>query len=99
MEAGMEPEVRRRQAEALDRYWDAVVAGEEQEASPDVGETPAELIRQLQSLGSSPGMDKARGRIWEHVTNRPRHDLEEMAADATGIVPGVLPGMGKNGRV
>jgi hypothetical protein len=95
----MEREVRRRQAEALDRYWDAVVAGEEQGASPDVGGAPDELIRQLQSLGSTPGMEKARGRIWEHVTHRPRRDLEEMAADATGILPGILPAMGMNGRV
>ena len=72
----MEREVRRRQAEALDRYWDAVVAGDEQEASPDAGEAPAELIRQLQSLGSAPGMEKARGRIWEHVTHRSRRDPE-----------------------
>ena len=36
----MEREVRRRQAEALDRYWDAVVSGSEQDASADVGERP-----------------------------------------------------------
>ena len=95
----MEREVRRRQAEALDRYWDAVVSGDEQGAFADVSERSAEIIRQLQSLGTTPDMEQARGRIWEQVTHRSRRDLEEMAMDTTGVVPGVLPAMGMNGRV
>jgi sugar lactone lactonase YvrE len=94
----MEREVRRREAEALDRYWDAVVSGSEQGASPDMGEMSAELIRQLKSLGTTPGMEQAQKRIWEHLTHRSRRDLEGLM-NTTEIVPGVLPGLGMNGRV
>src|SRR5687768_5303761 len=95
----MEREVWRREAEALDRYWDVVVSGSEQGASPDVGETSAELIRQLKSLGTTPDMEKARERIWKHLTHRSGRDLEDMVMDTTGVMPSVLPAVGSNGRV
>jgi streptogramin lyase len=95
----MEREVRRREAEALDRYWDAVVSGSEQDASPDVGEAPGELIRQLQSLGTTPGMEQARGRIWEQLTHRSQRDLGEMTMNDTVVLPRIEPMVGANGRV
>jgi DNA-binding beta-propeller fold protein YncE len=94
----MEREMRRRE-EALDRYWDAVVSGSEQDASLDASESSAELIRQLHSLGATPGMEQARERIWEQLTGRSKRDLEDMAVDTTGIAPSVLPTIGLNGRV
>jgi hypothetical protein len=93
----MEPEVRRRQAEALDRYWDAVLSGRRQDVSPDVGETRAQLIHQLQALDKTPGLEEAQERIWEHLTRRSRGDLVSMAT--TRVLPSVEPAMSRNGRV
>src|SRR5215207_3251138 len=95
----MERETERRRAEALDRYWDAVLSGRQQNVPPVVGETPAELIHQLQSLAKTPGLEEARGRIWERLTHRSRGELEDMSMATTRVLPSLGPAMGMNGRV
>ena len=95
----MERDTERRRAEALDRYWDAVLSGRQQDVPPDVDETPAKLIHQLQALDKTPGQEEARGRIWERLTHRSRGDLEDMSMATTKVLPSLAPAMGMNGRI
>jgi hypothetical protein len=95
----MERETERRRAEALDRYWDAVLSGSHQAVPAEVDETPVTLIRQLQALGMSPGMEEARGRIWERLTHRSRRELDDMSMNTTAVLPSAGPAMGMSGRV
>jgi hypothetical protein len=95
----MERETERRRAEALDRYWDAVLSGSHQAVPAEVDEMPAALIRQLQALGSTPGMEEARGRIWERLTHRSRCELEDMSKNTTAVLPSAGPAVGISGRV
>jgi hypothetical protein len=95
----MERNAERRRAEALDRYWDAVLSGRQQDVPPDVDETPVTLIHQLQALDKTPGQEEARGRIWERLTHRSRGDLEDMSMATSRVLPSVTPAMGMNGRV
>jgi DNA-binding beta-propeller fold protein YncE len=88
-------------AEALDRYWDAVVSGEPVDEAIDVGEIPIQLIHRLQFLADTPGREAAQQRIWSHLTERARREREEtlmrtLRADATWPSAGLT--MGRNGH-
>lgn len=83
----MEREPRQREAEALDRYWDAVVSGHMNGVPADVDEAPAALIRTLQALGTAPGQEAARARIWDGLTQQPRYSRKVLAGEMPGFPP------------
>jgi DNA-binding beta-propeller fold protein YncE len=64
----MEREAQQRRAEALDHFWDALLADDEAERPDDVNEVFAATIDRLRELGDAPGLAAARGRIWRNLT-------------------------------
>src|SRR3712207_2413512 len=95
-------EAEHRRAEALDRYWDAIVAGDAIVNAPELGESRVQLIHRLQALDEAPGREAAQRRVWEHLSEQMRRDRKEPAMTTLrmdAIMPGVGPVMGRNGRI
>jgi hypothetical protein len=95
----MEREAQRREAEALDRYWDAILSGTQRAQPPEVGAAPAALIRRVHSLGAPPpGLEAAQARIWSQLMHRTSRDREETSFASTWIVSSRPPRIESNGR-
>ena len=89
-----------RRTEALDRFWDEVVAhGPAADRPPEVEAAPAEVIRRLRALGDAPGLEPARERVWKHlatIDGETRKRVDPML-NATVLDLGA-PTFGANGR-
>jgi DNA-binding beta-propeller fold protein YncE len=110
----MEHDVMRRAA-ALDRYWDAVLRGDTASAdTADIDAGNAEILDDLQALGSQALLVPDLERGWRELLQRPelhnlqgerprdrrrtRHDAKETTLVQTRALPNVRPPIGMNGR-
>ncbi len=93
----MERDARQR-AEALDRFWDDLLAGGAAERPPDVDEVYAATMRRVNALGDVPGLDPARDRIWQSLAQQTRAATEQSAARDTVPFAVSIPASSPNGR-
>lgn len=93
----MERDARQR-AEALDRFWDDLIADDAADLPPEVDEVYAATMRRVNTLGDVPGLEQARDRIWMTLVQRSRAATEQSPTRDTAPYPVVLPPSGMNGR-
>lgn len=79
----MERKARRRRAEALDRFWDDLIARGAVERPDDVGEAHAQVARWLTELGDVPGLASARERVWARLP----HPIDISPSEETSTYP------------
>jgi hypothetical protein len=85
-------------AEALDRFWDDLLADDAAERPAEVDEVYAATMRRVNALGDVPGLDPARDRIWTSLAQRTKAATEQAAAPGTGPFAVSIPESSPNGR-
>jgi sugar lactone lactonase YvrE len=93
----MERDARQR-AEALDQFWDDLLAEGAAERPPGVDEVYATTMRRVNALGATPGLAAARERVWQTLVQRRTKPTEQSVTRDTAPYPVTLPPSGLNGR-